>query len=99
MEYFFYLAALFIVIGLIMLGFGYFEARDSKGESASAKLQRIREQRGALVPQGMDDFDAEAREIAKKFAREEEARLGRNRASMTGLDEIIKTLQVTSRLE
>ena len=99
MEYFFYVAAFFILVGLIMLGFGVHEARESKGESASAKLLRIREQRGALVPQGMDAFDAEAQEIAKKFAREEEARMGRNRASMTGLDEIIKALQVTSRLE
>ncbi|MDF2441490.1 MAG: tight adherence protein [Abditibacteriota bacterium] len=99
MEYFAYVVAFFIVVGLLMVGFGYYEAHESKGESASAKLQRIREQRGSLAPQGMDGYDVEARELAKKFAREEEARLGRDRSSMTGLDEIIKALRVTARLE
>lgn len=99
MEYFAYVVAFFIVVGLIMLSFGYYEAHENKGESASVKLQRIREKRGSLAPQGMDAYDAESQELAKKFAREEEARLKRNRVSLTGLDEIIKALRVTARLE
>jgi tight adherence protein B len=82
-----------------MLGFGVYESRYSRHESAAEKLQRIREHRGNLTV-GMDvDHDLNS-EFAKRFAREEEERASRGRGTvMMSLDEITKSFAITSRLD
>jgi tight adherence protein B len=100
MEYLNYAVTFFFLIGFVMFGFGVYEARTSKHESASEKLQRIREQRGSLAHVGMDaDLEAQ-REFERKFAREQEEAHTRPRGQvLRSVDEITTSFTILTRLD
>ncbi len=103
MEYLVYVLIFFLLVGALMLAFGFKEARDAEHDNPVAKLQRMREQRGSLMSMGLDD-ELEA-ELSRKFARDQEAEAaaakGQKKRSQvfTSLDSMTRSVGILNRLD